>query len=135
MHKVSANYTMPTILNTLKPAPSNGVAKAVNVKAGATSATSTGSTTTSSSSSSGGLDSTFLNLLAEELQNQDPTAPVDPTQMVGQMISLNQLQQLIDINQTLTQPAAGSSATGTQSSTSPTSAVQPNSGSASAAIL
>jgi flagellar basal-body rod modification protein FlgD len=28
--------------------------------------------------------------LATELQNQDPTAPVDSTAMVGQMISLNQ---------------------------------------------
>jgi flagellar basal-body rod modification protein FlgD len=48
------------------------------------------------------LGSTFLSLLAQELQNQDPTAPVDATAMVGQMISLNQLQQLIDINQSLT---------------------------------
>jgi len=45
-----------------------------------------------------------LSLLAQELQNQDPTAPVDPTAMVGQMISLNQLEQLITINQTLTTP-------------------------------
>jgi flagellar basal-body rod modification protein FlgD len=41
-------------------------------------------------------------LLAQELQNQDPTAPVDPTAMVGQMISLNQLEQLISINQSIT---------------------------------
>lgn len=44
---------------------------------------------------------TFLNLLVKELQNQDPTAPMDSTAMVGQMISLNQLDQLISINQTL----------------------------------
>jgi flagellar basal-body rod modification protein FlgD len=55
------------------------------------------------------LGTTFLSLLAQELQNQDPTAPVDPTAMVGQMISLNQLEQLISINQSVT----GSSATGT----------------------
>jgi flagellar basal-body rod modification protein FlgD len=55
------------------------------------------------------LDTTFLNLLAQELQNQDPTAPVDSTAMVGQMISLNQLDQLISINQYLTP----SSTTGT----------------------
>jgi flagellar basal-body rod modification protein FlgD len=57
------------------------------------------------------LGTTFLSLLAQELQNQDPTAPVDPTQMVGQMISLNQLEQLISINQAI----AGSSTTGTTS--------------------
>ena len=54
----------------------------------------------------GGLDGTstgqtFLNLLVKELQNQDPTAPMDSTAMVGQMISLNQLDQLISINQVL----------------------------------
>jgi hypothetical protein len=38
------------------------------------------------------LGTTFLSLLAQELQNQDPTAPVDPTAMVGQMISLNSPQ-------------------------------------------
>jgi flagellar basal-body rod modification protein FlgD len=44
---------------------------------------------------------TFLTLLVQELQNQDPTAPMDSTQMVGQMISLNQLDQLTSINQVL----------------------------------
>ena len=70
--------------------------------------TATGSTTASSSTSSNSsqlsvtaLGSTFLQLLTQELQNQDPTAPVDSTQMVGQMISLNQLDQLASINGTL----------------------------------
>ena len=60
-------------------------------------ASSTGSSSTSSSSSlsSSSLESTFLNLLVTELQNQDPTQPVDPTEMVGQMVSMNQLDQLI----------------------------------------
>jgi flagellar basal-body rod modification protein FlgD len=62
------------------------------------------------------LGTTFLSLLAQELQNQDPTAPVDPTAMVGQMISLNQLEQLISINQSVT----GSSATGTNTYTAQT---------------
>ena len=62
----------------------------------------TGSTTsTSSQNSLGDMDTTFMNLLITELQSQDPTAPMDATQMVGQMISLNQLDQLISINQTL----------------------------------
>ncbi len=45
--------------------------------------------------------STFLSLLVTELKAQDPTAPMDPTQMVAQMLSMNQLDQLIQINQTL----------------------------------
>ena len=48
------------------------------------------------------IESTFLTLLSQELQNQDPTAPMDSTQMVGQMISLNQLDQLASINQVVT---------------------------------
>jgi flagellar basal-body rod modification protein FlgD len=106
MHKVSANYTLPTVLNTLKPVATSGLRKAVNAKA------STGTTTTgtaSGTSTADGIGTTFLNLLSTELQNQDPTAPVDSTAMVGQMISLNQLDQLISINQTLT----GSSTTTT----------------------
>jgi flagellar basal-body rod modification protein FlgD len=97
MHYVSANYTLPTVLNTLQPAAVSAVKSAVNAKASTapTSGTSTGTSSTD-------IGSTFLNLLATELQNQDPTAPVDSTAMVGQMISLNQLDQLISINQTVT---------------------------------
>jgi flagellar basal-body rod modification protein FlgD len=71
------------------------------------------------------LSSTFLNLLATELQNQDPTAPVDSTAMVGQMISLNQLDQLISINQSLT----GST------TTTPAGSAQPAGATASDAAL
>lgn len=67
---------------------------------------STGSTTGDTSLQS--IESTFLSLLVQELQNQDPTAPMDSTQMVGQMISLNQLDQLASINQVVTN-ALGSS--------------------------
>jgi flagellar basal-body rod modification protein FlgD len=83
------------------------------------STTSTGTTSSSgSSSTSGSMDatnigSTFLSLLSQELQNQDPTNPVDSTAMVGQMISLNQLDQLISINQSISQAATSvSSASG-----------------------
>ena len=96
MHSVSANYTMPTVLNSLMPAASNGLQKPASTRAAASPSNSNTSKT-----SAGGLGTTFLSLLAQELQNQDPTAPVDPTAMVGQMISLNQLEQLIGINQTL----------------------------------
>jgi flagellar basal-body rod modification protein FlgD len=114
MHQVSANYTLPAILNTLQPAAISGLKKAVNAKASTPATTPT----TSSSTSASGLGSTFLNLLATELQNQDPTAPVDSTAMVGQMISLNQLDQLISINQTVT----GSTGTGTTGLVQPAAA-------------
>src|ERR1700722_1196853 len=115
MHSVSANYTLPAVLNTLQPAAISGIRKAVSGKANTASTTAT----TSSSSGASSLSSTFLNLLATELQNQDPTAPVDSTAMVGQMISLNQLDQLISINQTVT----GSAGTGTSGLVQPATAL------------
>jgi flagellar basal-body rod modification protein FlgD len=118
MHKVAANYTLPTILNTLKPAATNGLAKALGAKASPVT-TGTG-TSAPASSTSGELDTTFLNLLSQELQNQDPTAPVDSTAMVGQMISLNQLDQLISINQSVTGSSTATTAGGLLAPAAPT---------------
>jgi flagellar basal-body rod modification protein FlgD len=81
----------------------------------ASSSTSSSSNSTDTSS----IATTFMTLLAQELQNQDPTAPMDSTQMVGQMISLNQLGQLTSINQTLT-TQFGSTGTGTSTTSTPT---------------
>ena len=97
--------------NSHKPASTNSTAST-------SSASSTGITsTTNGGLSSTSLESTFLNLLATELQNQDPTSPVDPTQMVGQLVSLNQLDQLISINQTLSNLGGTGSTPSTSSST------------------
>jgi flagellar basal-body rod modification protein FlgD len=86
---------------------------------GTSGTTNTSGTTSTANNSLGtsasSLQDTFLNLLVTELQNQDPTSPVDPTAMVGQMVSLNQLDQLMSINTTLDNIAG--SATGTSSST------------------
>ncbi len=90
-----------------------------NPSAPTSSAGSTNSLTTQAANSA---ENTFISLLVTELQAQDPTQPMDPTQMVGQMFSMNQLQQLIDINQTLN--AAFPAATGS-TSTSGTSTAQP----------
>jgi flagellar hook assembly protein FlgD len=83
MNNIAANYAIPAV--SYQPAAAKAAA----------------ATTGSSTSSSGTTDvgSTFLSLLVKELQNQDPTAPMDSTAMVGQMISLNQLEQLTSINQ------------------------------------
>ena len=75
-----------------------------------TSSPTSSTASSTSSDSSASMSTTFMTLLTQELQNQDPTAPMDSTQMVGQMISLNQLSQLTSINQLLsTQFGAGSS--------------------------
>ena len=44
----------------------------------------------------------FLTLLVTEMQNQDPTADTDPNEYINQLVQVNSLEQLIDINQTLT---------------------------------
>ncbi|MGI4854662.1 MAG: flagellar hook capping FlgD N-terminal domain-containing protein [Janthinobacterium lividum] len=80
---------------------------------GVKSADATTSAAASTGSNVSDLSNTFLQLLTQELQNQDPTAPMDSTQMVGQMISLNQLEQLSSINQKLTPSTDASATTGT----------------------
>ncbi|HKF46273.1 MAG TPA: flagellar hook capping FlgD N-terminal domain-containing protein [Terracidiphilus sp.] len=43
----------------------------------------------------------FLTLLVTEMQNQDPTATTDPNEYINQLVNVNSLEQLIQINQTL----------------------------------
>jgi len=78
------------------PGITTGLATTPITTKGSTNSTApTASVPTLSSNSA---EQTFISLLVTELQSQDPTQPMDPTQMVGQMFSMNQLQQLIDIN-------------------------------------
>ncbi|WP_263359579.1 flagellar hook assembly protein FlgD [Acidicapsa ligni] len=44
----------------------------------------------------------FLTLLVTEMQNQDPTAQTDPNEYIDQLVQINSLEQLISINQNLT---------------------------------
>lgn len=43
----------------------------------------------------------FLRLLVAELQNQDPTAPTDPTQYMSQLASFSTVEQQVQTNATL----------------------------------
>jgi len=55
---------------------------------------------------------TFLTLLMTELKAQDPTSPMDPTQMVGQMVQFNTLGEIMKIRELIqTQSAQASSST------------------------
>ncbi|MEP0814742.1 MAG: hypothetical protein HRF49_08780 [bacterium] len=40
----------------------------------------------------------FLKLMIEQMKQQDPLNPLDPTQMMSQLAELNTVQQLIDMN-------------------------------------
>jgi flagellar basal-body rod modification protein FlgD len=97
--------------------------------------TSSGASTGTSSTSSGtvaGLpgsltsESTFLNLLVAQIQNQDPMNPTDSIQFVGQLVQFSQLEQLLSINQGVTSLASDAQAATTPASTGATT---PTSGS------
>ena len=115
-----------------RPSPSVGFTPATTP---ATTGSSASSASNANQLSVTSLGSTFLQLLTQELQNQDPTAPVDSTAMVGQMISLNQLDQLAGINNTLTNqfPTAAGATTATGSTAGSTPGLQGASGAATAA--
>lgn len=72
----------------------------------------------STTSGSAGISANdFLTLLVTEMQNQDPTAATDPNEYINQLVQVNSLEQLININQTLsgalgTTTATDSSASG-----------------------
>ncbi len=44
----------------------------------------------------------FLQLLVTQLQNQDPTQPVDDSQWLSELANFSSLQQMTDMNTTLT---------------------------------
>lgn len=83
-------------------------ALAPHARASTTAKSASSSDSSSSSSSSATADNTtvtandFLTLLVSELKNQDPTQPTDPTTYIQQLVGVNSLQQLIQINQGLT---------------------------------
>jgi flagellar basal-body rod modification protein FlgD len=56
-------------------------------------------TTTDATANSSATDyqQTFMQLLATELQSQDPTQTMDPTTMVTQMVQINQLSDVAGI--------------------------------------
>jgi len=70
-----------------------------------------------------GDEETFLQLLVAQIQNQDPTAPIDSTTFLTQLASFSSLEQLIAIQQDVSQldPTAAGSTTGSTSSTTPAS--------------
>ena len=65
----------------------------------------TGTTTSSSTSSTASATSidydTFLKLLVAQLENQDPTNPMDSTEYLSQLASFSQVEQQIQTNNKL----------------------------------
>ena len=103
---------------------STPIAAAANGTSGTSATANATSSTSSSSSGSATITANdFLTLLVTEMKNQDPTADTDPNEYINQLVNVNSLEQLIQINQTLTTglgvtPAASSSASTTGAATS-----------------
>ena len=84
----------------------------------------------SGTDSSGGDSATissndFLTLLVTEMQNQDPTADTDPNEYINQLVNVNSLEQLISINQTLSDSLG--TTTSSSGASQPASAQTPDS--------
>jgi flagellar basal-body rod modification protein FlgD len=76
----------------------------------ASSSTGTSSTSASNASSNAnglGDPNLFISLLTAQLKAQDPLNPMSPTDMVNQLTEVSSLQQLVNINQTLTNISKG----------------------------
>jgi flagellar basal-body rod modification protein FlgD len=74
------------------------------------SATTSGAAATTSTPAGGDLgQDAFMKLLIAQMQNQDPTSPMDGTQMATQLATFSSLSQLQDINATLTSQQSSNS--------------------------
>ena len=58
----------------------------------------------------------FTKLLVAQIQNQDPTEQTDPMQYITQLVGVNSLEQLVQINQTLTTATGTVTPTGSAAS-------------------
>ena len=70
-----------------------------------------GASSTASSNSAGSLgESDFLELMMDQLKNQDPLNPADPTQYMSELASFSTLEQEMQISSSTTESAADESA-------------------------
>jgi flagellar basal-body rod modification protein FlgD len=106
-------------------------AQAANANSSSSAASSSSSTDAAiSATDSLGNENTFLQLLVAQIQNQDPTSPVDSNQFLSQLAEFSQLEQLIGIRQDVSQLDPTTAAT--TAATAPGSASNtPNNGTTS----
>jgi flagellar basal-body rod modification protein FlgD len=93
-----------------------------------TNSTASSSTTSASSTTDAlGNEQTFLQLLVAQIQNQDPLNPTDSTTFITQLAQFSELEQLININQSVGQiDVAVGGSTNLQPSSSGTAASSGN---------
>lgn len=71
-----------------------------------------------------GNENTFLQLLVAQIQNQDPTQPIDSSTFLSQLAEFSQLEQLIAIQGDVSQLDPAAAASGTPSTTNSTNPTQ-----------
>ena len=52
----------------------------------------------------------FLKMLVAQMQNQDPLSPMDGQQMAAQLAQFSSVEQLVTLNETMSNQAAGQTA-------------------------
>lgn len=109
---------------SLNPIATPEPAAAIHATAMDSSNTSSATSAASGASSATISANDFLTLLVTEMKNQDPTATTDPNEYINQLVNVNSLEQLININQTLTS-AYGSSSTYSASGAATQSPIRP----------
>ncbi|MDW9229407.1 flagellar hook capping - N-terminal region family protein [Burkholderia cepacia] len=62
----------------------------------------TNNVSSTNGTSASDLQATFLKLLVTQLQNQDPTSPVDSSQMTSQLAQINTVSGIAQLNTSLT---------------------------------
>ena len=67
----------------------------------ATNASTAGATASQTSSTRTLSYNSFISLLMAELKNQDPTQPMDPSQMVSQLATISEVGQAVQTNTSL----------------------------------
>src|ERR1700688_3794957 len=114
--------TITHINNLLPPSAATVPSRGTMSTAASTSSTTGAAGSTAPVTASNLLDpNSFITLLTTQLQAQDPTNPLDPDQMVNELMSMNTLQQTIQIQQdlaTLVSDASAVSGTGGAGTTS-----------------
>jgi flagellar basal-body rod modification protein FlgD len=80
---------------------SQNLLNTMNGTTGSSSSATAASSTANNSNSASSLQSTFLQLLVTQLQNQDPTNPMDSSQMTSQLAQINTVSGISQLNTTL----------------------------------
>jgi flagellar basal-body rod modification protein FlgD len=123
-HMVTVGQALKGMTATPMAGSTNGTGGTSGTN-GTTGASGTDNSDDTSSSSATISANDFLTLLVTEMQNQDPTADTDPNEYINQLVQVNSLEQLIDINQTLSGALGSPTPSSTKGASAQTAGTSP----------